>query len=74
MGRYSELPEPWHSLGLALNSGQRIGLAGALAAAFGVGRLTVRRWASGESPLEGPALQLFLLLCKMHRIDPTKKN
>ena len=65
MPRSTTLPEPWRSLA------ERLGGVGALAEAFGVERLTVRRWAKGERKLEGPAKKLFEALLREHKIEAT---
>lgn len=62
MARPSTLPEPWRSLALELGGVQ------ALADALGVTPLTIRRYASGEIKMGGPARKLFEALCHQHGI------
>ena len=53
MGRPSVMPEPWKSLI------EKAGSVRALAGEFGVASSTLRRWASGEIAMSGPAKKIF---------------
>lgn len=57
MGRITSMPEPWRSLS------EKMGGVQALAEAFGVSRVTVRRWAYHEIEMGGPARELLDIYC-----------
>ncbi len=63
LGRPTTLPEPWCSLAA------KLGGVKALADAMGVVPLTLRRWATGEIRMSGPARILYMALCREHGLS-----